>query len=550
MAGLELKDITHFSGGNFLGKAYPIARMGFDIPRYILKKSQIPQELKRFIHANNQAIRDIEALHNHHTQLHNNEQDFSDLLDFQIRALSDSTMIRMIKTRIKDAGLNAEAATEDSVSEILRRYSNVTDDYMLDRAADIRALGNRLLTLLQCGNESIPDHLPANAVIIADEIGPAEMIKLIRKKTKAIIVSKCGGFSHTAILARASAIPLLVYRGEQLQTIKKNDIIGYNADDNILFLSPSSKQQKILKMAVAKEEYHQQHDVISKPPYYTASRKAVHIRANIELPEEIEIAEQQGAEGIGLLRTEFLFFGTEHAMPTEEEQYNNFKNIASKFQEYPITVRTLDVGGDKIPPILRSYFTEDSHNALSPRGIGFCLQHPDIFIPHLRALLRASQHGNMRILIPMITNLDDLQKTQNLIDSTIEDLKNKKKLPTHFKKPPIGIMIEVPSAAICADILAAECDFFAIGSNDLTQFTLIRDRGRYSAHEYFQKPELAVIRLIEMSVKAAQSAKIPICICGEAPNPNIIEALLTAGLRDFSISPRNIQKFVHYIKDL
>ena len=143
-----------------------------------------------------------------------------------------------------------------------------------------------------------------------------------------------------------------------------------------------------------------------------------------------------------------------------------------------MTIRTLDVGGDKIPPILRSYFSEDAKSALGPRGIAFCLNHPDIFIPHLRALLRASQYGNIRILIPMITNLDDLQKTQNLIDSTIEDLKQKKKLPKNFKKPPIGIMIEVPSAAICSDILAKECDFFAIGSNDLTQFTLIRDRGR------------------------------------------------------------------------
>ena len=307
MADIALKDITHFSGGSFLGKAFPIMRTGFDIPRYILKKSQITQEMRRFSIANKQAINDLQALYDYHSENHENEEDFSDLLDFQIRALSDSTMIRMIKTRIKDAGLNSEAATEDPVSEILRRYSAVTDEYMRDRAADIRAIGNRLLALLQCGSENVPDYLPAGSVIIANEIGPAEMIKLIRKKTKAVIVSQCGGFSHTAILARASGIPLLVYQGEHLQAIKKNDVIGYDFTENTLYIAPISKKQKAIKMAIATEEYNHQHKVIKKPPYQTASRKKINIRANIELPEEIDFSISQGAEGIGLLRTEFYF---------------------------------------------------------------------------------------------------------------------------------------------------------------------------------------------------------------------------------------------------
>ena len=543
MATIPIIDIKIVSEGSFLAKAFPIFGTDFDIPRYIIRKSDTQGELERFERANIQAIAHLEALQNE-SHIHP-LKDFNEIIEFQIRALSNSTLIRMIKTRITDATLNAEAAIEDSISELLRRYRDMTDPYLAERAADIRSLGNRLLTIIQQGAERIPETVPENSIILADEVGPAEMIRLISKKTAGIIVKQCGGFSHTAILARASGIPLITYKNDGLRNVKYGDMIGFNAHKQTLFLFPDAQirteietallQKNILNTKPRKKKY--------SSPYKTKSGIIIHIHANIELPEEIDLALLYGAEGIGLLRTEFLFFQAEHRIPTEDEQYDILNNLTKKIENYPITIRTLDVGGDKIPPVLRPFFQEKHIGALGSRGIRFCLSELNLFIPHLRAILRASVNKNIRLLIPMITTENDMILVRTLITDVMKSLIQEKLLPENFELPPIGAMIEVPSAAICADIIAPYADFFAIGSNDLTQFTLVRDRSHNNEDDYFQKPTLAVLRLIENTVQAAQKANIPVRICGETPHFEVVQSLISKGIRDFSISPRNIEKF-------
>jgi len=389
---------------------------------------------------------------------------------------------------------------------------------------------------------SLPD---ADVVIVAYDLPTAEAaILLASGKVKGLVTDFGSKTSHTAILARALEVPCVVGAGQASEIAQAGDLIALDGSTGEVLVSPDPEEVKRFEAARAAARSREAALLEDRDlPAQTLDGRRVYLLANIEFPEEVPSVLAHGGEGVGLYRTEFLYLNREE-LPTEEEHYRAYSTILERMKDFPVTIRTLDLGGDKLPIGQRSH---EPNPALGLRAIRFTLRHPQLFRTQCRALLRASMHGKLQIMLPMIAAVGELRDAKAQIEAVRQELLREGKPVA--EKIPIGIMIETPAAALAADRLAQECDFFSIGTNDLIQYSLAIDRSNRDVAYLYRPLHLGVLRLIQSSVEGAQAAGIECAMCGEmAGDPAYVLVLLALGLDTLSMNPADIPKVKRVIR--
>ncbi len=458
----------------------------------------------------------------------------AEIMQGHMMLLMDPMLTGEIETAITGEGICAEYAIEQVCTTYADMFAAMDDELMQQRATDMRDIKTRMQREL-LGVESVDiSSLPAGTILVARDLTPS-MTAGIKPENVAGIVTEFGGkTSHSAILARALEIPAVVAVPDLIDQVKNGHVIVLDGSEGIVYVDPdqavvdefSAKREKFLKEKKELEQY------IGKP---TVTKDGMHIElvANIGKPEDLEKVLQYDGEGVGLFRTEFLFMDRT-AMPTEEEQFEAYKTVAEGLKGRPVIIRTLDIGGDKEIPYMG--LTKDENPFLGYRAIRFCLDRKeDVYKPQLRALLRASAYGNIKIMVPMVTCIEELREAKALIEEIKKEL-DEQNIP-YKKDMEVGIMVETAAASLMADVFAKEAAFFSIGTNDLTQYTMSVDRGNDKVSYLYSTFNPAVLRSIKRIISCGREAGIMVGMCGEAASdPLMIPLLLAFGLNEFSMS--------------
>lgn len=519
------------SKGIGIGKALIIHKCKNAVSR--VKINDTEAEVDKFNEAVEKFIQETNELVDKLSQKLNGDDKNALVLKNQEYLIRDPEFTSGVISAITNDKLNAEAAVEDTCEMLKNIFLSFNNDTMTQRVADIEDMKQRLIAIMQGQKHIDLTKLSDNTVIIADEIHPSMTANMDTEHIAGIISEKGGDTSHASILARALEIPAVLSVKDICSKIAEGEEVIVDGAYGEVFVNPTPITLKIYnkKKKAYDERVKELKKYIDKQTVTRDGRKVM-LAANIGNADEAAKAVKAGAEGVGLFRTEFLFMNKQ-ALPTEEEQYNEYKKAAVVLDGRQLTIRTLDIGGDKDIPYMG--LTKELNPFLGYRAIRFCLDRVDIFTTQLRAVLRASAYGNIRIMIPMITSVTEVQAVKKIINGICRDLD--KKDIKYDKDIKIGIMIETPAAAIMADVLAHEVDFFSIGTNDLTQYTLAVDRGNENVAYLYSALNPAVIRSIKHIIECAHNAGIEAGMCGEAAaDERMIPLLLNFGLDEFSVT--------------
>lgn len=519
------------SKGIGIGKALIIHKCKNAVSRVKIKDTEA--EVDKFNEAVEKFIQETNELVDKLSQKLNGDDKNALVLKNQEYLIRDPEFTSGVISAITNDKLNAEAAVEDTCEMLKNIFLSFNNDTMTQRVADIEDMKQRLIAIMQGQKHIDLTKLSDNTVIIADEIHPSMTANMDTEHIAGIISEKGGDTSHASILARALEIPAVLSVKDICSKIAEGEEVIVDGAYGEVFVNPTPITLKIYnkKKKVYDERVKELKKYIDKQTVTRDGRKVM-LAANIGNADEAAKAVKAGAEGVGLFRTEFLFMNKQ-ALPTEEEQYNEYKKAAVVLDGRQLTIRTLDIGGDKDIPYMG--LTKELNPFLGYRAIRFCLDRVDIFTTQLRAVLRASAYGNIRIMIPMITSVTEVQAVKKIINGICRDLD--KKDIKYDKDIKIGVMIETPAAAIMADVLAHEVDFFSIGTNDLTQYTLAVDRGNENVAYLYSALNPAVIRSIKHIIECAHNAGIEAGMCGEAAaDERMIPLLLNFGLDEFSVT--------------
>lgn len=519
------------SKGIGIGKALIIHKCKNAVSR--VKINDTEAEVDKFNEAVEKFIQETNELVDKLSQKLNGDDKNALVLKNQEYLIRDPEFTSGVISAITNDKLNAEAAVEDTCEMLKNIFLSFNNDTMTQRVADIEDMKQRLIAIMQGQKHIDLTKLSDNTVIIADEIHPSMTANMDTEHIAGIISEKGGDTSHASILARALEIPAVLSVKDICSKIAEGEEVIVDGAYGEVFVNPTPITLKIYnkKKKAYDERVKELKKYIDKQTVTRDGRKVM-LAANIGNADEAAKAVKAGAEGIGLFRTEFLFMNKQE-LPTEEEQYNEYKKAAVVLDGRQLTIRTLDIGGDKDIPYMG--LTKELNPFLGYRAIRFCLDRVDIFTTQLRAVLRASAYGNIRIMIPMITSVTEVQAVKKIINGICRDLD--KKDIKYDKDIKIGVMIETPAAAIMADVLAHEVDFFSIGTNDLTQYTLAVDRGNENVAYLYSALNPAVIRSIKHIIECAHNAGIEAGMCGEAAaDERMIPLLLNFGLDEFSVT--------------
>lgn len=519
------------SKGIGIGKALIIHKCKNAVSRVKIKDTEA--EVDKFNEAVEKFIQETNELVDKLSQKLNGDDKNALVLKNQEYLIRDPEFTSGVISAITNDKLNAEAAVEDTCEMLKNIFLSFNNDTMTQRVADIEDMKQRLIAIMQGQKHIDLTKLSDNTVIIADEIHPSMTANMDTEHIAGIISEKGGDTSHASILARALEIPAVLSVKDICSKVAEGEEVIVDGAYGEVFVNPTPITLKIYnkKKKAYDERVKELKKYIDKQTVTRDGRKVM-LAANIGNADEAAKAVKAGAEGIGLFRTEFLFMNKQ-ALPTEEEQYNEYKKAAVVLDGRQLTIRTLDIGGDKDIPYMG--LTKELNPFLGYRAIRFCLDRVDIFTTQLRAVLRASAYGNIRIMIPMITSVTEVQAVKKIINGICRDLD--KKDIKYDKDIKIGVMIETPAAAIMADVLAHEVDFFSIGTNDLTQYTLAVDRGNENVAYLYSALNPAVIRSIKYIIECAHNAGIEAGMCGEAAaDERMIPLLLNFGLDEFSVT--------------
>lgn len=519
------------SKGIGIGKALIIHKCKNAVSR--VKINDTEAEVDKFNEAVEKFIQETNELVDKLSQKLNGDDKNALVLKNQEYLIRDPEFTSGVISAITNDKLNAEAAVEDTCEMLKNIFLSFNNDTMTQRVADIEDMKQSLIAIMQGQKHIDLTKLSDNTVIIADEIHPSMTANMDTEHIAGIISEKGGDTSHASILARALEIPAVLSVKDICSKIAEGEEVIVDGAYGEVFVNPTPITLKIYnkKKKAYDERVKELKKYIDKQTVTRDGRKVM-LAANIGNADEAAKAVKAGAEGVGLFRTEFLFMNKQ-ALPTEEEQYNEYKKAAVVLDGRQLTIRTLDIGGDKDIPYMG--LTKELNPFLGYRAIRFCLDRVDIFTTQLRAVLRASAYGNIRIMIPMITSVTEVQAVKKIINGICRDLD--KKDIKYDKDIKIGVMIETPAAAIMADVLAHEVDFFSIGTNDLTQYTLAVDRGNENVAYLYSALNPAVIRSIKHIIECAHNAGIEAGMCGEAAaDERMIPLLLNFGLDEFSVT--------------
>lgn len=527
------------SEGIGLGKAVILKENELKIEKQ--KIEDISAEKKQIYDAVKEVEGEIEKL------IQNIDGTEKEIMQAYLMILQDPSLIQETIKIIDEEKCNSAYAVENGLNQIIKTFEEMDDPYMAARSRDIEDMKKRILAKLLKIEEIDLSKLPENTILVAKELSTSDTAKMNLKNISGIITEIGGVNSHMAIIARTNEIPAIVGIKHIFENIKENDYIALNGTTGEIFLNPT--QEKIEELTKNQENIKQEKQELEKYKNKKAITKDGHqveLLANIGGPQDIQIVIDNTAEGVGLLRSEFLYMDAKD-FPSEEEQFEAYKKIAESLENKRLVIRTLDIGGDKDLKYMK--LPKEENPFLGYRAIRIYLDNVDLFKVQLRAILRASSYGNVAIMLPMISSIEELQKSKEIIEEVKQELKTKNiKFNENIE---VGIMVEIPSSAVMADEFAKECDFFSIGTNDLIQYTIAVERGNEKLANLYSHFNPAVIRLIKSAIDGAHKNGILCGMCGEAAGDvKFIPLLVGLGLDEFSMNANKILKARKLITDL
>ena len=524
------------SGGIAIGHAHLVSHVTLEVAHYAVPQSEIESEVARLDSAFNMVRAELDSLHA--SVSGPAAAEYGAFLDLHRMILDDSTLSVAAKTYVTQNQCNAEWAITQQMNVLLVQFEQIEDDYLRERKADVVQVVERVLKALlgHPGYVPPPAKHDGDSILVAHDLSPADVIQYKRHRFTAFLTDLGGLTSHTAIVARSLNIPSIVALHHARQLIRDNDLLIVDGSQGVVIINPDKRVLSEYRSRQSQLELEKRKlKRIKTTAATTLDGCSVELFANIELPQDIEQVKESGATGIGLFRSEFLFLNRDD-LPTEDEQFEAYRTVARKMQGLPVTIRTFDLGADKN---LDSDKRVSVNPALGLRAIRLSLAEPQMFHTQLRAILRASRHGQIRILVPMLSSVSEIDQTLRLIENAKQSLREEK--ITFDEKIQVGGMIEIPAAALSLDIFMRKLDFLSVGTNDLIQYTLAIDRTDDSVAHLYDPLHPAVLRLVAHIIRSASRAKVPVAVCGEMAGDVLFTRLLLGfGLRQFSMHPAQL----------
>lgn len=533
------------SPGICIGQAYLVDKEGVDVVnKYHIEPGDARKEVMRFKTAVKKAKEELSAII---SELPKDFNEHISILESHIVLTGDKMLYGKAIETIEEENVNAEWALKVVVSRIISMFQNIPDPYLRSRATDIGQVSDRIMRNLMGAERIDIAKINKRVILVASDLSPADTSQIQLEKIMGFVTDKGGQTSHTSIIARTLEIPSIQGLGNATKMINNEDIIIVDGTEGIVIVHPSD--DTLIHYRAKRREYEARKADISrecKNPAITTDGFSMKLMGNIELAEELVSVMDNGGEGIGLYRTEFQYL-SRTSYPSEDELFERYKEVAELLAPEPVTIRTLDINGDKALSYDSS--NDESNPALGLRAIRFCLKRPDVFVTQLKAILRAALYGNIRVMFPMISGLEEVLAARKHLHDAAMALK-KAKIP-HRSDIEVGIMIEIPSAALLAETLADEVDFFSIGTNDLTQYMLAIDRGNRKVAHLYQPMHPAVLKIIKHVVDVSKKKGIKVFMCGEmASDPSLMPVLIGMGLDELSMAPQSIPAVKDRIRKL
>ena len=527
------------SGGIAIGRAQLVSHATREVAHYTIPQAQVASEIERFAAAIKEVQHELEGLHAALTS-GDAPGEFGAFLDVHWMILNDPTLSEAPRRIIAEQRCNAEWALTIQMAVLVEQFDQIEDAYLRERKADVVQVGERVLKRLM----GRPGVLPAASaeemtILVAHDLSPADVIQFKHHHFAAFLTDLGGVTSHTAIVARSLNVPAVVATHNARQLIRDGEMVIVDGTNHVVIVNPdravlAEYRLKQGEFGIARQKLQR----LRSKRADTLDGVHVELHANIELPEDIEHALKNGATGIGLFRSEFLFLNRS-GLPSEDEQFEAFRKVAEGMQGMPVTIRTFDLGADKQKEELEGLVRVAPNPALGLRAVRFCLAEPRLFLTQLRAILRATHYGKVRILIPMLASVSEIDQTLAMIAQAKESLREQD-VP-YDADVQVGGMIEIPAAVLAMGAFLRKLDFLSIGTNDLIQYTLAVDRSDETVSHLYDPLHPAVLRLIGLAISSANKAKVPIAVCGEMAGEHALTRLfLGMGLREFSMHPSHL----------
>ncbi len=542
---MEIKKGIAVSPGIAIAKSLVIDSEDYRIPRRSVNPSRRMIEIQRVRNAFRAAAAELTSLQEGKGKTR--QREIKDIFAVHLRFLKDRSLRKKITDLVHSDSVTAEYAVSATLRDIASHFTKAKDPYISERAADIYDIERRLLSQLLGAKREDVEHLTEEVAVVAKELSPTQTAGFNKDFVKGIAADVGGRTSHAAIVARSLGIPAVVALEDLTDCLQGGDMVVIDGNRGLVIVEPD--ENTLRQYEQYSRQFHKlEHRLgaIIKKPSITRDGTRITLLGNIEFPDEAQLVMDRGGEGVGLYRTEFLYLNTSDE-PNEQDHYDAYAETIKVFEQKPVTIRTADLGADKFTQSRR--IAPEPNPFLGLRSIRFCLQNLVMFKTQLRAILRASVLGNVKIMFPLISNLQELMQAKMILHDVMEDLDEES--IAYNKEIKVGIMIETPAAALTASSLARDVDFFSIGTNDLTQYTLAVDRGNEMVSTLYSEADPAVLRLVRTVIQDATKADIGLTVCGEmASEPEFIMLLLGLGVETISLAPPMIPEIKQVIRSV